>query len=311
MTYLFVSHSSEDNYFVGFLIELLKFHRVKFWVDQSNLIAGGVFTSDIENALAACDSMLVVVSKNSSKSRWITREVSAFRAIKPDRPIIPFVLDAEADPNEIYEGLGLFTQLRCYESLLESFRELLRLSGRVLFPVVENRKEPDRRSLDRRQQFADRRRNPIERRLRVGMDKYIRGTGRDLLTPLSRAREVGALARLLAADDSPLQSFDFVDRRTGEQVQLDFRMIESMAFKSWYSRTEQELTPSEAGRESWGLGIERTSSYSVAEDDMTGAAYIIDDIVNELTDAYIVTSKTRRSQERRNASRRKDDDQSL
>src|SRR5260370_41096627 len=98
MTCVFVSHSSEDNYFVDFLIELLKFHRVDIWVDQSNLKAGSVFPSDIEQALATCDSMLVVISQHSSESRWITREISAFKAVNADRPVIPLVIDAEADP---------------------------------------------------------------------------------------------------------------------------------------------------------------------------------------------------------------------
>jgi hypothetical protein len=143
------------------------------------------------------------------------------------------------------------------------------------------------------------------------MDKYIRSAGRDLLAPMNGANEVGGLARLLTADDSPLQSFDFADRRTGEQTHLGFRRIESMAFKSWYSRTEQESPPSKMGLESWGFGIELGSTHSGVEADMTGAAYIIDDIINDLTDAYTVTPKARRSRGRRETSRRKDEGQGL
>jgi hypothetical protein len=184
------------------------------------------------------------------------------------------------DVNEIYEGLGLLKQIRCYESLLGSLRELLRLLERTLFPVVENRTVPDRRAEDRRSH--DRRKSPIERRLRVGIwTDYSKLTGRSEFDPLEMSSVVGRLARFLADDNSPLRAFGFADRRTGEQVDPDFRTLEEMAFTSWRSRTEEQLI---------------------------GAVYVIDDIVNALTMAYVVTSKTRRTAERRGMSRRRSAD---
>ncbi len=150
MTRVFVSHCSEDYYFVDFLTELLKFHHVDVWVDRSSLEAGGEFPSDIEQALATCGALIIVISQHSPKSRWMAREVSHFRAVNADRPLIPLVLDAAADPDKVYEGLGVITQLRFYESFLEGFRKLLQLLSRNLFPYVENRQIPDRRSAERR-----------------------------------------------------------------------------------------------------------------------------------------------------------------
>ena len=144
MTSVFISHSSEDNYFVDFLIELLKFHRVDTWADRSNLEAGRTFTLEIEQALVECENLLVVMSEHSSRSPWVTREISHFKAVNPSRPG-DSAPDSRADPDKIYEGLGLVTQLRCYESFLESLRELFRLLGCALFPPTENRKILDRR----------------------------------------------------------------------------------------------------------------------------------------------------------------------
>jgi len=308
MTRVFVSHSSKDNYFVGFLAEVLRYHRIDVWTDQSDHRAGEEFTLAIERALEACDSMIVVISENSSKSQWVTREISAFKA-QQGRLVIPLVLDARADPDEMYEGLGLVTQLRCYESLLESFRELLRLLGGTLFPVTENRKTPDRRAAERRQQPSDRRSGSIERRLRFGMHEYIRSAGRDLVEPMDRMTDVGTLAKLLAADRSPLTSFSFTDRQTGEEVNLDFRMIEKMAFAAWYPRRKQASARAEAEPDTWGLGIAILSAGSDSGDDLTGAGYISDEIANVLVKNYVVTPKERRSEDRRRASRRKDEDQ--
>lgn len=285
MTYVFISHSSEDNYFVDFLVELLKFHHVDVWVDSSNLKGGSVFTAEIEQALANCDLMLVVTSHDSLKSKWITREISAFKAIGGDRSVIPLVLDKGADPNEIYEGLGAVTQLRCHESMLGSLRELLLLLGSTLFPVVENRKQTDRRSGERRVDGSDRRKSSVQQRLRVGMYKLVIGEGereRKLLQPMRGMSEVGDLAGRLAAPDSPLHAFDFVDRETGGQVELTYRMIEEMVFTSWQAR-------------------QRT--------DQAGAAYVIDDVVNDIVSAYTVRSKDRRSGTRRSGNPRRKGEQ--
>jgi TIR domain len=270
MAQVFISHTSKDNYFVDFLVALLRFHHVDVWVDRRNLEAGGIFTTDIEHALATCDSMLVVVSQNAVGSRWITREISAFKAANADRPVIPIVLDREADLNEIYEGLGLVTQLRCYDSFLESFRELLQMQNRTLFPAIENRKVPDRRSEDRRRSAAERRKSPVDQRLRVAISQgYAKLADDGVGTSLGRASDVEHLARFLASNDSPLQSFEFVNRINGEERQPDFGTIEDMALLSWQEQPNRK------------------------------AAYIIDGIIDELMRVYIVTPHDRRSAERR------------
>jgi hypothetical protein len=307
MTSVFISHSSKDNYFVDFLIELLEFHRVETWADRSDLAAGATFTSEIEQALSGCENLLVIISENSARSPWVTREISHFRASNPDRPVIPLMLDAAADPDEIYEGLGLVTQLRFYESFLDGFRELLGLLGRTLFPPTENRKIPDRRATERRQQPADRRASSIDIRLRVGLDNYVERSGRNLLEPMSRWREVGTLVRLLAAEDSPLKSFSYAARNTGEPVELDFTIIQAMALRAWRSKYEQESSSPADVLEEWGIAA-RSAPSRDSGPDMTGAAYVIDDIVDDIVGTYVITPKDRRSAERRGGERRRQDE---
>ena len=220
------------------------------------------------------------------------REVSHFKAINAGRPVIPLVLDETADPDEIYEGLGLVTQLRLYESFLESLRKLLKLLGRILFPEVENRKMADRRSAPRRA-HGDRRKNP-ERRLRVALDDYVENTGRDLLEPMNRWREVSLLIQDLVAPGSPLHCFDFVDRNSGEHVQVEPGWLERTALKSWRSKSAKDF--------GWDTGYRSQSSNNI-----TGAAYVIDDIIDAMMNAYIITPKDRRSAERRSGGPRRKD----
>lgn len=294
MTRVFISHCSEDNYFVDFLVELLRYHHVEIWVDRSDLAPGRDFPSGIGNALATCDSMIVIVSRHSSRSQWVAREVVHFKAANPDRTVIPLVLDAGADPDEIYEGFGLVTQLRCYESFLESLRKLLQMLDRTLFPEANRRKISDRRSDDRRQEASDRRRTPI-RRLRVALDDYIEATGYDLLRPIDRFAEVSRIVYDLMADSSPLHSFNFNDRKTGEQITVSLDWLQRTALKSWRSK--------KASRFRWD-----NSPASPPAGDTTGAAYIIDDIIDELEKSYMVSSKDRRAEDRRSDAPRRTDD---
>jgi TIR domain len=282
VTRVFVSYSSDDKYFVDFLVELLAFHHIEVWVDRNDLNAGANFASDIDRALASCDSLIAVISQHSLNSPWMTREISVFKTANPDGMVIPVVLAAEVDINEVYSGLGQIQQIRCYESMLESFKELLRLLDRSLFPHVERRSTSDRRYEDRRQADrragTDRRTGRIEARLRVGINKgYSAVSGRGEFQPLEWMNDVGRFVRFLDGPDSPLLSFDFVDRKTGEPVLPDFQTLETMAFKSWESNSREGLH---------------------------GIVYIIDDIVRELTNAYVVTWRDRREEERRAGERR-------
>jgi hypothetical protein len=212
----------------------------------------------------------------------MTREISIFRTANPDGPIIPLALIEDADVEKTYGGLGQIQKIRFYESYRDGFGELLRLLDRTLFPHVERRNATDRRSEDRRQadrrEGADRRTGPIERRLRVGIKKgYSQSPGARAEFESVWAHDVGRLVRFLTDDGTPLSSFDFVDRNTGESVTPDFRTLEVMAFRSWESNEAKGLR---------------------------AIVYIIDDIVRGLTGLYVITPRDRREDDRRSGERR-------
>lgn len=166
--------------------------------------------------------------------------------------------------------------------MLESFKKLFQLLGCTLFPVIERRSLADRRSAHRRnvdrRSGTERRLGPIEARLRFGIKKDYRAvSGRGEFEPLQWDNEVGRFVRFLEGPGSPLQSFDFMDRQTGESTFPDFQTLEAIAFRSWESNSK---------------------------DGLRAPVYIIDDIVRELTSMYVITSKDRRKGERRIGERR-------
>jgi len=298
MARVFISHCSADNYFVDFLAELLRNHRIDVWADLSNLEAGNEFTAEIETALEASDALIVILSKSSPQSKWMTRELSRFKAVNDGRPVVPVVLEPGVDLDDVYEGLSLVTHLRCYESMLVAFREILRLLGRELFPVVENRQAPDRRAADRRAEQADRRRGANQRlRLRKALNDYVESAGWGLFKPMSRWDVVDDLVRVLLADSSPLHSFVFTDRKTDDEVKISHEWLRKSARTSHRRMSER------------GGGWVFNGNQSSQDDDQTGPAYVIDDVVDKLIFLYHVTTRDRRSGDRRSGeSRRKDED---
>jgi hypothetical protein len=91
----FISYAHEDKTAVMSLYESLKEKRVKLWLDQVELSPGARFQEEIEHALHACDAILVVLSKNSSRSNWVPFEGAFFYAQGATKLIVPIVLDDE------------------------------------------------------------------------------------------------------------------------------------------------------------------------------------------------------------------------
>ena len=134
------------------------------------------------------------------------------------------------------------------------------------------------------------------RRLRKTIDDYVESTGRNLLEPMNRWREVSHMVRGLTGDHSPLQSFNFIDKTTGEHARIDAMWLERAALDSFRSKSVKSS--------GWGIWPEKLQS----TEDNTGAAYIIDDLVDAIMNAYVVTSKDRRAGERRSGIPRREEE---
>jgi hypothetical protein len=83
-------------------------------------------------------------------------------------------------------------------------------------------------------------------------------------------------------------------------------MVQTMALNSWRSKFEREPSPADVLGE-WGITT-GAAQPAETENDMTGAAYVIDDIVDEIVRSYTVTTKERRSGERRSEGPRRKDE---
>ncbi len=90
MNSVFVSYSRSDRLVAELLLQHLRYVGVTVWMDKSNLAAGEAISQSIRNALAHSDAVVVVVSEQSLRSKWVQFEIGA--AIGLGKKLLPVVV---------------------------------------------------------------------------------------------------------------------------------------------------------------------------------------------------------------------------
>ncbi len=87
---LFVSYSREDwDGFVAGLVSDLTRQAQQVWVDQTYIVGGDDWMDAIGEALQACDTLLLVLSPDALKSKYVKMEYRYF--FRQGKPIIPII----------------------------------------------------------------------------------------------------------------------------------------------------------------------------------------------------------------------------
>lgn len=127
---IFLSHNSVDKPFVRKLASDINKNGHYAWVDMAEIKVGDSLIGKIEEGIMNCDYLGVVLSTNSIKSEWVTREVRVAlsqeicgRKVK----VLPILLEKVQLPLFLMDKLYAdFTEEDFYESSL--FSILSRLS---------------------------------------------------------------------------------------------------------------------------------------------------------------------------------------
>lgn len=93
---VFLSHSSKDKSFVSRLATDLKSNGVPVWFDQWELKVGDSLSERIESGISQSGWLAVVVSKNSTSSDWVQKELRAAQARElRDKSVfvLPIIID--------------------------------------------------------------------------------------------------------------------------------------------------------------------------------------------------------------------------
>ncbi|MBN2008302.1 toll/interleukin-1 receptor domain-containing protein [candidate division KSB1 bacterium] len=149
MAKLFISFANKDIEFVIFLNQLLNHHFLKSWFSNKNLLAGEKFREKIYQALLEADHLLIVVTANTLKSKWVKEEISFFQKSRPNASIIPLVLDRQVDLNKLAPNLSDYEYI-VFSSTNdnEGFKELINRFGSDYLPPKKNRRLKERRNMD-------------------------------------------------------------------------------------------------------------------------------------------------------------------
>ena len=89
--FIFISYSSKDLVRVDKLIDALKREGFNPWVDREGLQAGTTWRGRLHTQVESCDAYLVIISRNSKKSKWVQEELDVAQSL--NKPIFPLRLD--------------------------------------------------------------------------------------------------------------------------------------------------------------------------------------------------------------------------
>ena len=103
---VFISYSTPDKGVADAACERLESHGIRCWIAPRDVLPGTEWLAAIDKGLAESQIVVVVLSSNADKSKWVIREVeraveqqarivnggfSATRSFYPQLPILPSV----------------------------------------------------------------------------------------------------------------------------------------------------------------------------------------------------------------------------
>lgn len=138
---VFVSYSSRDGTFVRALVADLKKEGLQVWHDEARLMGGDPLLERVNDAIGQAGAVLVVLSENSIRSRWVLKEIefaSSREISTPSFRIIPVILG----PVETPSLLSGKVQISFHPDYLAGLKKLLQALG-----LVVNEEEPEEYSL--------------------------------------------------------------------------------------------------------------------------------------------------------------------
>jgi len=94
--HIFIAHSSKDNRISKKIAEALKGEGFAVWYDEWEIKVGDSITQRISSGLQQGDFLVVILSKNSVKSKWVQKELAAALTLEAKRSmfILPVLIDS-------------------------------------------------------------------------------------------------------------------------------------------------------------------------------------------------------------------------
>lgn len=80
-------------------------HGIQSWLDSSDIRAGALLRTELQDAIASARVLVLLWSKPAARSRWVAAEL--LTAFHLNRFVIPCMLDASPPPFFLQDTLAL------------------------------------------------------------------------------------------------------------------------------------------------------------------------------------------------------------
>ncbi|MBD3342299.1 MAG: TIR domain-containing protein [Candidatus Lokiarchaeota archaeon] len=161
---IFISFCSEDDCQAKFLFHVLKYYKIETFFSPVHCEIGKRYTDDIIKNLRDSTTLIVIITKNTCKSSWVTKEIDIFKKKSPGKKIIPLIFN-QTDLEMIYSGLSKYSYVD-FSDWTDGFTNLCRNFG---IKFLDNLYKD--LSIERRINQIDRRSNDVRFRLQTSFWK--------------------------------------------------------------------------------------------------------------------------------------------
>lgn len=145
---VFISHSSQDKQFVRWLATDIANAGHRPWLDEWEISAGQSIPTEIGVGIEESDFILIVLSSNSVKSRWVEREWQAkyWDEVQQDRIMVIPVLIEDCDPPTLLKTKKYADFRTDYNEGLEEVLEAIKNLKKKLASRSKKLKNPSNKS---------------------------------------------------------------------------------------------------------------------------------------------------------------------
>jgi hypothetical protein len=101
---VFISYSTKDQSLANKLYDELQDRAISAWIDRMEIRPGDSLIKKIKEGIGSADALLVLITKNSVRSKWVQKEVRIASSLqkKEEGPrIIPLVIAPCKIPNSL------------------------------------------------------------------------------------------------------------------------------------------------------------------------------------------------------------------
>ena len=95
---VFISYSRKDTAIANHICKALDKQGISYFIDRQGIGGGQEFPEILAEAIVGCRIMLYLASKNSYKSKYISKEITFAFNEKPDGSILPYIVDGSLLP---------------------------------------------------------------------------------------------------------------------------------------------------------------------------------------------------------------------